>query len=196
MHKETLEALLEKSDGVLFAKDIAKAGVPNIYVAKFVKEGRLERVDHGVYITPDVLEDRMFILQSCKNRIIYSHDTALYLHDLTDRDPLTYSVTVPTGYNTKRLVEEGLVVFSIKQDLYEMGVEEVRTQFGRTVRTYNPERTLCDMIRSRNQMDSALLPDAIKRYVRRKNKNIPLLMQYANQLRVAKLLRQYLEVLL
>lgn len=196
MHAETLEALLEQSDGVLFARDIAKAGVPNIYLAEFVKEGRLERVEHGVYITPDVLEDRMFILQSCKSRIIYSHDTALYLHDLTDRDPLTYSVTVPTGYNTKRLSEEGLVVFSIKPDLYEVGITEVQTQFGRTVRTYNAERTLCDMIRSRNQMDGALLPNALKRYVRRKDKNIPLLMQYAEQFRVAKLLRQYLEVLL
>lgn len=196
MHAETLKALLEQSDGVLFARDIAKAGVPNIYLAEFVKEGRLERVEHGVYITPDVLEDRMFILQSCKNRIIYSHDTALYLHDLTDRDPLSYSVTVPTGYNTKRLSEEGLVVFSIKPDLYEVGITEVQTQFGRTVRTYNAERTLCDMIRSRNQMDGALLPDALKRYVRRKDKNIPLLMQYAEQFRVVKLLRQYLEVLL
>ena len=196
MHAETLEALLEKSDGVLFARDIAKAGVPNIYLADFVKEGRLERVEHGVYIAPDVLEDRMFILQSCKSRIIYSHDTALYLHDLTDRDPLTYSVTVPTGYNTKRLSEVGLVVFSIKPDLYEVGITEVQTQFGRTVRTYNAERTLCDMIRSRNQMDGALLPDALKRYVRRKDKNIPLLMQYAEQFRVAKPLRQYLEVLL
>lgn len=196
MHAETLKALLEQSDGVLFARDIAKAGVPNIYLAEFVKEGRLERVEHGVYITPDVLEDRMFILQSCKSRIIYSHDTALYLHDLTDRDPLSYSVTVPTGYNTKRLSEEGLVVFSIKPDLYEVGITEVQTQFGRTVRTYNAERTLCDMIRSRNQMDGALLPDALKRYVRRKDKNIPLLMQYAEQFRVVKLLRQYLEVLL
>lgn len=196
MHMETLQALIEQSDGVLFARDIAEAGVPSIYLSEFLKAGKLERVEHGVYITPEVLEDRLFILQSCKNRIIYSHDTALYLHDLTDRDPLTYSVTVPTGYNTKRLVEDGLVVFSIKQDLYEVGVATMQTQFGRSIKAYNAERTLCDMIRSRSQMDGALLPDALKRYVRRNEKNIPLLMQYAETFRVAKLLRQYLEVLL
>ncbi len=196
MHMETLQALIEQSDGVLFARDIAEAGVPSIYLSEFLKAGKLERVEHGVYITPEVLEDRLFILQSCKNRIIYSHDTSLYLHDLTDRDPLTYSVTVPTGYNTKRLVEDGLVVFSIKQDLYEVGVTVMQTQFGRPIKAYNAERTLCDMIRSRSQMDGALLPDALKRYVRRNEKNIPLLMQYAETFRVAKLLRQYLEVLL
>ena len=196
MHAETLQSLAEQSGGILLTRDIVKAGVPSSYLTAFLREGRLERVGHGVYITPDVLEDKMFILQVRKNRLIYSHDTALYLHDLTDRDPLTYSVTVPTGYNTKRLTEEGLTVFSIKPDLYEMGITRMKTPFGRPIRAYDAERTLCDMLRSRHQMDGALFPDALKRYVRRRDKNIPLLMRYAKSLRVSKLLRQYLEVLL
>ena len=88
----------------------------------------------------------MFTLQARKNRLIYSHDTALFLHDLTDRDPLTYSVTVPTGYNTKRLTEEGLSVFSIKPDLYGMGITTAQSPFGRPIRAYDAERTLCDMV--------------------------------------------------
>jgi predicted transcriptional regulator of viral defense system len=196
MHAENLQSLLDNSGGVLFAKDIAAAGVPNIYLTEFLKQGKLERIDHGVYIAPDALEDRMFVLQNRRSRIIYSHDTALFLHDLSDRDPLTYSVTVPTGYNTKNLSMYGLTVFSIKKELYEVGASTAQTSFSRSVRTYNIERTLCDMLRSRSRMDGALLPDALKRYVRRRDKNIPLLMQYAEIFRVEKPLRQYLEVLL
>ena len=196
MYAETLQSLCEQSGGILLTKDIVNAGVPSSYLTAFLRDGKLERVGHGVYITPDVLEDKMFTLQARKNRLIYSHDTALFLHDLTDRDPLTYSVTVPTGYNTKRLTEEGLSVFSIKPDLYGMGITTAQSPFGRPIRAYDAERTLCDMLRSRHQMDGALFPEALKRYVRRKNKNIPLLMRYAESLRVDKLLRQYLEVLL
>ncbi|MET0016632.1 type IV toxin-antitoxin system AbiEi family antitoxin domain-containing protein [Oscillibacter sp.] len=196
MYAETLQSLCEQSGGILLTKDIVNAGVPSSYLTAFLRDGKLERVGHGVYITPDVLEDKMFTLQARKNRLIYSHDTALFLHDLTDRDPLTYSVTVPTGYNTKRLTEEGLSVFSIKPDLYGMGITTAQSPFGRPIRAYDAERTLCDMLRSRHQMDGALFPEALKRYVRRKNKNIPLLMRYAESLRVNKLLRQYLEVLL
>ena len=196
MYAETLQSLSEQSGGILLTKDIVNAGVPSSYLTAFLRDGKLERVGHGVYITPDVLEDKMFTLQARKNRLIYSHDTALFLHDLTDRDPLTYSVTVPTGYNTKRLTEEGLSVFSIKPDLYGMGITTAQSPFGRPIRAYDAERTLCDMLRSRHQMDGALFPEALKRYVRRKNKNIPLLMRYAESLRVNKLLRQYLEVLL
>ncbi|QNK39904.1 type IV toxin-antitoxin system AbiEi family antitoxin domain-containing protein [Caproicibacter fermentans] len=196
MYAETLQSLCEQSGGILLTKDIVNAGVPSSYLTAFLREGKLERVGHGVYITPDVLEDKMFTLQARKKRLIYSHDTALYLHDLTDRDPLTYSVTVPTGYNTKRLTEEGLSVFSIKPDLYGMGITTAQSPFGRPIRAYDAERALCDMLRSRHQMDGALFPEALKRYVRRKNKNIPLLMRYAESLHVNKLLRQYLEVLL
>lgn len=196
MHAETLQSLCDQSGGILLTKDIVNAGVPSSYLTAFLREGKLERASHGVYITPDAMEDKMFTLQARKNRLVYSHDTALYLHDLTDRDPLTYSVTVPTGYNTKRLTEEGLSVFSIKPDLYRLGVTTVQSPFGRPIRAYDAERALCDMLRSRHQMDGALFPEALKRYVRRKNKNIPLLMRYAELLRVDKLLRQYLEVLL
>ena len=196
MHAETLQSLCDQSGGILLTKDIVNAGGPSSYLTAFLREGKLERASHGVYITPDAMEDKMFTLQARKNRLVYSRDTALYLHDLTDRDPLTYSVTVPTGYNTKRLTEEGLSVFSIKPDLYRLGVTTVQSPFGRPIRAYDVERALCDMLRSRHQMDGALFPEALKRYVRRKNKNIPLLMRYAELLRVDKLLRQYLEVLL
>ena len=41
MHAENLQSLLDNSGGVLFAKDIAAAGVPNIYLTEFLKKGKL-----------------------------------------------------------------------------------------------------------------------------------------------------------
>jgi predicted transcriptional regulator of viral defense system len=193
---DKLEEMLVKNKGVLFTKDAVSSGIPNVCLTEFVRQGKLERIEYGAYATPDSLEDTMYILQQRRSKIVYSHDTALFLHDLSDRDPLTYSVTVPTGYNTKNLCGKGLTVFSIKKDLYELGTTVAQTAFGRNVRTYSMERTICDVIRSRSKMDIAIVTDALKRYVRRKHKNIPLLMQYAEIFHVDKPIRQYLEVLL
>ncbi|MUV37129.1 hypothetical protein JNUCC1_00935 [Lentibacillus sp. JNUCC-1] len=77
-----------------------------------------------------------------------------------------------------------------------MGTTEVETFFGRKVTAYNKERTICDIIRNRNNMDIAILNDALKRYLVRKDKNISLLMKYAKALRVQKILRNYMEILL
>jgi predicted transcriptional regulator of viral defense system len=195
-HTEKLKAMLIENNGVLLTKEASSAGIPNTYLTEFVRQGKLERTNYGVYVTPDAFEDTMYILQKRRGKIIFSHDTALFLHDLTDRDPLSYSVTVPTGYNTKSLCENGLKVFSVKKELYELGVTVAKSPHGREVRTYNMERTICDLARSRNQMDIGIITEALKRYVRRKEKNLPLLMQYSESFQVTKQVRSYMEVLL
>lgn len=160
-----------------------------------MREGLLERVAHGVYVSPETFEDEMYILQVKASKVIFSHDTALYLHDLTDRDPLEYSVTIPAGYNGSKLRESGIVVYSIKKEFHELGVTELETQFRRPIKVYDKERTICDIVRNRNNMDIAILKEAIKRYLGSKEKNIPVLLRYAKKLRVQKIIRKYMEML-
>ena len=149
-----------------------------------------------VYLTPDTFDDEMYRLQAKNQRAIFSHETALYLHDLTDRDPIEWSVTVPYGYNATHLRNEGVKVYTVKKSLYQMGVTELRTIYGRPIKAYNKERTICDIIRNRNNMDIAILNEAIKRYLDTKDKNIPLLLRYAKELGVQNYLRKYMEILL
>jgi hypothetical protein len=105
-------------------------------------------------------------------------------------------VTVPTGYNAVKLGEDGFTVFTIKRELHELGKTKLTTMFGHTVVAYSLERTICDCLRSRNQMDIAVVTDAIKRYAGRKDKNLNTLMRMAETFGVAKPIRSYMEVLL
>ena len=105
-------------------------------------------------------------------------------------------VTVPTGYNPTRLREDGFTVFTIKRELHEIGVAKLTTMFGNSVTVYDMERTICDCLRSRNNLDIAVVTDALKRYAKRKDKNLNKLMQMAETFKVTKLLRGYMEVLL
>ena len=195
-HRDRLRELINEKGGLLLAKDADEENIPRQYVALFVKENKLERVSNGVYLTPDTFDDEMYRLQAKNQRIIYSHETALYLHDLTDRDPIGWTVTVPYGYNASHLRKEGVRVYTVKKDLYLMGVTEAKTVYGRQIKTYNRERTICDIVRNRNNMDVAILNEAIKRYLGNKEKNISLLMKYAQELEVQNILRKYVEILL
>ena len=71
-----------------------------------------------------------------------------------------------------------------------------KSPHGNTIKTFNLERTICDVSRSRNQMDVHQVNEALKRYVRKKERNIDLLYSYAGQFRIQKLVREYIEVLL
>ena len=55
---------------------------------------------------------------------------------------------------------------------------------------------MCDLLRSRSNVEIQDLQSAIKEYLRSKEKNLPQLMRYAKEFRVEKILRPYLEVLL
>jgi len=191
-----LQTILQQNGGAVTTAQANAVGVSNERLRLLVKSGYLERAAHGVYISPDDFLDKMYVAQQQRPKIIYSHETALFIHGLTDRDPISYTVTVPTGYNTKKLRADGFIVFTIERELYEMGAVQMKTIFGHIVTSYGLERTICDCIRSRNQMDIAVVTDAMKRYARRSDKNLNVLMQMAEAFRITKPLRSYMEVLL
>ena len=191
-----LQAVLIRNRGIVTTAQANEVGISNERLRLLVKSGDLERASFGVYTLPDEFADKMYIAQLRRSKIIYSHETALFLHGLTDRDPISYTVTVPTGYSATRLRNDGFIVFTIKRELHEIGVTKKATIFGNTVKVYNMERTICDCLRSRNRLDISVITDAIKRYVRRKDKNLNKLMQMAEIFKVTKLLRNYTEVLL
>lgn len=195
-YQDKLERLIETKDGLILTREVEAAGISRQYLNILLKEKKLERVAHGVYLTPDAFDDEMYRIQAKNQRIIFSHETALYLHDLTDRDPIEWSVTIPYGYNATHLRDEGIKVYTVKKTLHQMGVIELKTIYGRNIKAYNKERTICDIVRNRNNMDVGILNEAVKRYLNSKDKNIPLLMRYAEELDIQNVLRNYVEILL
>jgi predicted transcriptional regulator of viral defense system len=138
----------------------------------------------------------MASLQTRYKVAIFSHETALYLFGLTDRTPLFYSVTVPAGYNATPLKASGAKVYFVKRDLYALGLTAAKSPHDNDIKAFNLERTICDVLRSRNQIDIQLITVALKRYVNKSEKNIDLLYSYARQFRIQKIVRDYIEVLL
>ena len=191
-----IERMEQNGTGIFTLEQLKDAGASAASVQRAVQHGELERVARGIYQLPESEDDEMYNAQVRRKQMIYSHDTALYLHDLSDRVPLWYSVTVPTGYNTKRLTDEGFKVFSLKKELQGQDIEEVETSYGNFIRTYNVERTICDCLRSRNRLQSEIVFSGLKGYIRRSGRNLTLLTATAEKFGIGKLLRTYLEVLL
>ena len=191
-----LQSVLAQNNGTITTAQANKVGISNERLRLLVENGDLKRARFGVYVSPEVFVDNMYVIQLRRKKIIYSHETALYMHELCDRTPLRFSVTVPSGYNTAKLRDEDFIVFTIKRELYELGVTELPTMFGNSVKVYGLERTICDCLRSRNQVDISLLTDGVKRYAKRRDKNLARLMQMADMFGVTSLVRHYMEVLL
>lgn len=193
---EKLRTLLVENHGYLKTADAVAAGVSRVTLGNFVRKHALERVAHGLYMSADAWEDGMYVLQARYPQAVFSHESALYLLDLANREPLPYSITLKTGTGSSTLSKEGIKVYKVKESLFSEGIVDARTLWGHRVRSYNAERTICDLFRSRSNIEIQDLQEAVKTYLRSKEKNIPLLMRYAKAFSVEKIVRQYVEVLL
>ena len=191
-----VKQLLQENDGWLTLKEVLEQGISKYEFYKFAEKSGLERAGQGIYVSADVWPDSMYLIHLRSAQAIFSHETALFLHDMTDREPSYYSVTVRTGYNPHRLKEDGIKVYTIRKELHELGKSNIKAPFGHIVPVYDIERTLCDILRSRNGVEIQVFQDALKSYAKRRDKNLRSLMQYAETLNVSAILKPYLEVLL
>lgn len=195
MKENTIEKLLAKNNGVLKTADVVAAGISKETFYKYAKSVGLEKAAHGIYLSPDCLTDEMYLLQVQFPKAIYSHEAALYLHGLAEKEPIPFSVTVPASYNSGGLVKKGVQAYYVKKEWYDIGICEAQTPGGHFVKTYDMERTICDILRKRKNMDISVFNYAVKEYMKRKDKRISVLSRYAVALHIEKQMNETMGVL-
>lgn len=186
---------LENLTDIVLTKDITKSGVHRSVISDMVRDEQLYKISRGIYIKSDAWEDEMKLLQLRYSKGIFSHDTALFLHNLTDRTPMCFVMTFPQGYNCTSLKNENVIIKRCIPKLYGIGIEPIKTSYGNEVLVYDKERTLCDIVRG-NGSDIQVVKDAMIRYSKSKDIDIHKLMKYAKEFRVTAKIQQYMEVLL
>ena len=195
MNSVILEAL-KKNNNVITTAQVVELGFSRYLLSKYEKEGLLERERQGVYVLPNSVHDDMYTLMLRSEKIIFSHDTALFLNGLSERTPFVHSVTIPNNTRVSKVIQEECVCYYIKPELHQIGMTIRKTTLGNEVRCYNAERTICDLLRSRNRLDEETVIGAVKNYAASSDKDLNLLAVYASKFRVNKELKRYMEVLL
>src|SRR5665648_28939 len=132
--KELVMELIQKHNGFITSIEAAAAGINNKTLQRMQQSGEIERVEHGVYMDPNQIVDEYLLVQYKCKKGIFSHETALYFHDLTDRTPFQMMLTIPSGYNTRLLKDkERFKFFYIAEELYSIGQTTMETPFGHQV---------------------------------------------------------------
>jgi predicted transcriptional regulator of viral defense system len=193
---EFLVLLLQENNGYIRTSEATGIGVSRAYFREFAKRRGLERVAHGLYRSQDAWDDGLYVIQARYPNAVFSHETALFLLNLAEREPAVFSVTLKAGANATGLTKGGIKAYKVNDAHFHEGIIEAKSPGGHPLRTYCPERTICDLFRSRRNVEIQVLQGAIKEFVRLKSKDIPLLMRFAKTFSIEKIIRPYLEVLL
>lgn len=177
---EIIRNLMKYNNGYVTVKDLEMFDINRNYLSIMAKKNMLEKVAKGIYIDSKKIEDVYYVLAASTPKVIYSHMTALYFHNISNKAPdNSFDITVTKAYNNVKLKKHN--VFYVDDKYYNIGVVEVLTPYGNKVKAYDIERCICDIIRSKKRMDMEHVKFAIKEYLKRKDSNLIKLSKYADE---------------
>jgi predicted transcriptional regulator of viral defense system len=191
-----IDRMLSENNGIVTTAEVVTKNISKPVFMYYVRKNGLKKLAHGIYASEEAWPDEFQLLQLQYPKIVFSHESALFLNGMSEGEPDPVSVTVPRGYHSKNMEESDLRVYRVSPEKVDLGLVELESPTGVVVRSYNLERTLCDLLRSQSKVDYQEMIAAFKSYVQRKDKNIPQLMRYGSIFRVSNKMKPYLEVLL
>lgn len=119
---ETILKVIKSNNNMITTAQAVELGFTRSLLSWYVKEGLLERGCRGVYILPDSVCDDMYTLMLRSDKMICSHDTALFLNGLSERTPFMHSVTIPSNTKLSNPLQKECVCYYIKPELHQLGV--------------------------------------------------------------------------
>lgn len=192
MMKQEAMRIANENNGYLYSKLIKENAIKTAIIGRLVEEGLLTKVDRGVYITDQGVEDEFFINSIKYSRIVYSGETALFLNDLSNKQSPIKEFTIPYGTSTPQIA--GYEVRYSRKSTFALGITELETPFGNNVRSYDKERCICDLFMRPDYYDYEDRVYAINEY---KNKYLDFkkLYDYAKKLDVYEEVSNVFEVI-
>lgn len=182
------------SGGIITYKELKKNSIPTIYLKRMMEKGELTKVDRGIYIGSNGDYDEYFFFNNKYKVPVFSFLSALYIHNFTDIIPSEKEITVYKGYNS-HCVKDNTIIHYATKEIYELGITEKKTMFGNIVKVYDLEKTICDLVKNRNKIDSELFSKAINRYGRYENKDLEKLYSYSKKMKIYEEMKDILNII-
>lgn len=193
---EQIENILNNNEGIVTINNALSNNITKTAFYRYVKSLNLEKIAPGIYADEAALYDKMYLLQKRYPSAILSHESALYLNDLAIREPNKLTFTIKSGHDARPLKNNNVNVKMVNDRLLKIGLTELKTSFGNKVKGYNMERTICDLIRNKNEIEQQNFQNGLTEYFKSRKKDLNRLIKYAKLFNIETKVRQYSEVLL
>jgi len=194
MYKKILK-IMKNNNELITPAQLEEKGISRVYLSKMQEEGIIERIERGIYVTKDFKYDEYYLFQLKYPKAIFSYNTALYFYEMTERTPIKMDVTVYREYNPHRF-KDFVNVYKVNKEFFDLGVVEKKSPQGMKVKTYNLERTVCDIIKDKDSIDIEIRNKAIKKCIKNKEFNASKMFEYAKKMNIYDKVKNYMEAII
>ncbi len=193
--KKILDYMKNNSDSITI-EEVNELNIPRIVLTRLINKGKLERVKTGLYVINGSWGDEYFNLTYGTGCAIYSHLTALYFHDLCERVPLEYDITVKQNYSGLLTDNSKVKLYYASEEIINLGLIQIKSPQGRIIKCYDVERCLCDLIKYKDKIYLEYLKYAFYEYYKVQRNDIKKLYEYARKLNVYNKVISFTEIFL
>lgn len=191
---DSISQKIEALGGIISTVDMKdEAEYKRIHRA--AKRGELTKLRSGVYASFDVLLNPMLDIE----RIVPGGVVCLYNawshYQLTTTVPPSFCVAIERKRKVVIPPSLPVTLYYWKEENLSFGVAETVVS-GYTVHMTNLERSVCDAVKYRNKIGLDVCAEIVRSYLRKEERDLSLLTEYAKRLRVWSTLKNYLEIAL
>ena len=191
MNKKTVIDALQQQGGFITTGEVKSRGEYE-QLRRATEDGTLMRLRNGVYVEFSALANNMIDVE----RIIPHGELCIYSafahYKLSTQVPSATCIAIEAKRKVRLPDFPPIDLYFWKKENLKFGIISKRIS-GYDVLITDMERTVCDAVKYRNKIGLDVCGEVIDNYLKKENRNISLLHEYAQKLRVEKILTIYLE---
>jgi len=183
--------------GILRSSEAIKEGVHPRILYELCELGIIEKLQRGLYALtnmPDIEDPDLVTISKKIPDGIICLISALYFHRLTVQIPRWVDVAVKRKYVPPKITHPPIQIHWFSDKFYKAGIEK-HNFGGAEIKIYSREKSIIDCFRLRRKVGIEIAIEALKEYLKQDNININLLLDFAKESRVIRVLEPYLQAL-
>lgn len=193
MKQHHVVSLFKKNNGYLTRSQLPDR---NSYeeIRGMIKTGKVERIKNGLYFMEGMSSRSELVnLQSIVNDGVLCMNSAWFHYELTVQIPQAFHVAIEKSRKVTLPQYPFIELYYWQKNLLDLGVSQIRID-GVDVRMYDMHKSVCDAVKFRAKIGTETFAEILKNYLKRKDRNLAKLIDYAKVMRVENILKTYLEV--
>jgi len=190
-----LKKEFQRRGGVLKTAELNQLGFSSRQIKNLLDEGVITRIKRGFYELTDYVNREEVVIARLFPQAIIFLESALMYYGYTDRIPTAWQIAVDKN-STKTQYEidyPTIEPYYLEPKFLEVGIVTIQTE-GVTVKIFDRDRTICDVLRYEKKLEKEVFNNAIQRYVKDRKKNIRILFEDAEILNIRNKVQIYIGV--